>query len=53
MSVRVGGSTYQVLLEAGALSVSGPEDQMAASWLRLRRRIGGYQVSLAACLAVQ
>ena len=47
MSVRVGGSTYQVLLEAGALSVSGPEDQRLLASLE-KTDSGQYRVSLAA-----
>ena len=46
MSVRVGGSTYQVLFQGGELSVSGPEDQRVLASLEM---IGGqYKVSLAA-----
>ena len=44
MSVRVGGSTYQVLFKGGALSVSGPEDQRVLASLDT---IGGqYKVSI-------
>ena len=45
MSVRVGGSTYEVMLKGGALSVSGPEEQRVLATLQTVS--GGYQVSLA------
>ena len=46
MSVRVGGSTYQVFLEGGALSVNGPEDQRLLASLE-KTDSGQYRVSLA------
>ncbi|MGA0427251.1 MAG: FlgK family flagellar hook-associated protein, partial [Alphaproteobacteria bacterium] len=47
MSVRVGGSTYQVLFKGGVLSVNGPEDQRLLASLE-KTNSGQYKVSLAA-----
>jgi flagellar hook-associated protein 1 FlgK len=47
MSVRVGGSKYQVLFKGGVLSVNGPEDQRLLASLE-KTNSGQYKVSLAA-----
>jgi len=45
MSVLVGGSTYEIVLKEGRLSVSGPEDQRVVA--SLETVTDGYQISLA------
>jgi len=44
MSVLIGGSTYDIVLKGGLLSVNGPEDQRVIA--SLETVVGGYQISL-------